>query len=72
MAFLRIVSPSGSGMFSAETKADPPGPLGAGGAYVVTPAGARAFYCLVATFVARPGTAALPTGLTLRSQHVDA
>jgi diguanylate cyclase (GGDEF)-like protein len=46
--------------FRVRMRADPPGPLGPGGSYAITPPGRRSFYCLIRAQVTRPGTPVLP------------
>ena len=56
IAAITLVPTAGLAAFAARESADPAGPLGGAGTLVVSPAGARPYYCLETGSVTRPGT----------------
>jgi diguanylate cyclase (GGDEF)-like protein len=62
LALLQLVEDGDLPAFAAQAQADPTGPLGADGTFVVDPPGPRPFYCLVAAAVAIGPMPATPAG----------
>ena len=63
IAGITLVPASGLNAFILRESHDPAGPTGSGGAVVVEPPGARAYYCLETGSVTRSGTPVYPAGV---------
>lgn len=62
IAHLAMVPAAQLNAFAAQASVDPAGPLSANGTFVVTPAGARPYYCLATVSVSRTGPSTTPAG----------
>ncbi|MGP0107416.1 MAG: EAL domain-containing protein [Acidimicrobiales bacterium] len=62
IAELEMVPASQLSAFAARAEADPSGPLGPGGAFQVTPAGTRPYYCLITVSQERAALLSVPAG----------